>query len=44
VSTGTQVTLARWIDVHEDDLDEARMATWVKQSAALPGWVPGQPS
>jgi hypothetical protein len=31
---------ARWIDLHEDDLDEARLATWVKQAAALPGWVP----
>jgi hypothetical protein len=31
---------ARWIDIHEDDLDEALMATWVKQAAALPGWVP----
>jgi hypothetical protein len=31
---------ARWIDIHEDDLDEAQMATWVKQAAALPGWVP----
>ncbi len=30
---------ARWIDIHEDDLDEAQMATWVKQAAALPGWV-----
>ena len=30
---------ARWINVHEDDLDEAQMATWVKQAAALPGWV-----
>ena len=29
---------ARWIDIHEDDLDEERMATWVKQAAALPGW------
>ena len=28
----------RWIDIHEDDLDEARMATWVKQAAAKPGW------
>jgi hypothetical protein len=35
---------ARWIDVHEDDLDEAQMATWVKQAAALPGWVPSRPS
>jgi hypothetical protein len=31
---------ARWIDIHEDDLDEAQMAIWVKQAAALPGWVP----
>ena len=29
---------ARWIDVREDDLDEAQMADWVKQAAALPGW------
>ena len=35
---------ARWIDIHEDDLDEAQMASWVKQAAALPGWMPGQPS
>jgi hypothetical protein len=35
---------ARWIDIHEDDLDEAQMATWVKQAAALPGWVPGRSS
>jgi len=28
----------RWIDIHEDDLDEAQMASWVKQAAALPGW------
>jgi len=32
---------ARWIDIHEDDkLDEAQMAKWVKQAAALPGWIP----
>jgi len=31
---------ARWIDIHQDDLDEAQMATWVKQATALPGWVP----
>ena len=29
---------ARWIDIQEDDLDEAQMAKWVKQAAALPGW------
>ncbi len=31
---------ARWVDVHEDDLDEAQMAEWVRQAAALPGWAP----
>ena len=31
----------RYIDIHEnDELDEAQIATWVKQAAALPGWVP----
>jgi hypothetical protein len=31
----------RWIDIHEDDeLDEAQLAKWVKQAAALPGWAP----
>jgi hypothetical protein len=30
----------RYVDIHEDDLDEAQMATWVKQAAALPGWIP----
>ena len=31
----------RYLDIHEDgELDEARMADWVKQDAALPGWVP----
>src|SRR5688572_4098488 len=32
----------RYLDIHEDDLDEAQMATWVKQAAALPGWIPGR--
>ena len=31
----------RYLDIHEDDhLDEAQMATWVRQAAALPGWAP----
>jgi hypothetical protein len=31
----------RYFDIHEgDELDEAQMATWVKQAAGLPGWVP----
>ena len=29
---------ARWIDLHEDDLDEAQLAAWIRQAAALPGW------
>ena len=30
----------RYLDIHEgDQLDEAQMATWVNQAAALPGWV-----
>jgi hypothetical protein len=36
---------ARWNDIHEGvQLDEAQMAAWVKQAAALPGWDPGRPS
>lgn len=31
---------ARWIDIYENDtFDEAQMAKWVKQAAALPGWL-----
>src|SRR5438105_88163 len=31
----------RYVDIREGDkLDEAQMATWLKQAAALPGWVP----
>jgi hypothetical protein len=31
----------RYLDIREDDeLDEAQMADWVKQAAALPGWIP----
>lgn len=36
--TGGSGEEARWIDIHEDDLDDARMATWIRQAAALPGW------
>ena len=32
---------ARWIDIYEDDkFDTAQMASWVKQAAAIPGWIP----
>lgn len=30
---------ARWIDIHEDRFEEAEMAAWVRQAAALPGWA-----
>jgi hypothetical protein len=29
---------ARWVDLHEGEFDEARLASWVRQAAALPGW------
>ena len=29
------------LEIHEaDELDEAPLASWVKQAAALPRWVP----
>jgi len=31
----------RYLDIYEgDELDEALMTSWVKQAAALPGWIP----
>ena len=36
---GGKAKEARWIDVHEDDLDEAQLAKWIKQAAKLPGWM-----
>jgi hypothetical protein len=31
----------RYIDIRENDqIDETQMATWIRQAAALPGWVP----
>ena len=29
----------RYLDVYEGELDEAQFAKWVKQAAALPGWM-----
>jgi hypothetical protein len=40
IPAGGTAEEARWIDIHEDDLDEAQVAAWVKQAAALPGWSP----
>jgi hypothetical protein len=31
----------RYLDLHEDDeLDEKQLSRWLKQAAAVPGWVP----
>ena len=30
----------RYLDIREGQLDEKQMTTWVRQAAALPGWVP----
>ena len=40
VPPGGTAKEARWIDVHEDDLDEKQMVAWIKQAAAIPGWEP----
>ena len=29
---------ARWVDIHEGELDEAQMTEWVRQASAIPGW------
>ena len=29
---------SRWVDIYEDRLDEAQIATWVRQAADIPGW------
>ncbi len=35
----------RYLDIREDDaLDEAQLAAWIRQAAALPGWVPSRHS
>jgi hypothetical protein len=41
----SKVKDTRYLDIREGDtLDEAQLAAWLKQAAALPGWVPGRPS
>jgi hypothetical protein len=31
---------ARYVHIEEGGFDEARMIDWVKQAAAIPGWIP----
>jgi hypothetical protein len=34
----------RYLDIYEaDELDEAQLITWIRQSAAMPGWDGGSP-
>jgi hypothetical protein len=36
----SKVKATRYLDIHEDDaLDEAQMASWIKQAALLPGFL-----
>jgi len=30
----------RYLDIREGEFDEAKIARWVSQAAALPGWIP----
>ena len=41
VPPGGTAKEARWIDVHEDDLDEAQVARWIEQASSIPGWMAG---
>jgi hypothetical protein len=34
---------ARWIDIHEHDMDESQLVQWIQQAAAIPGWGKSQP-
>ena len=38
VPPGGTAKEARWIDLREGPLDEAQLATWIAQAAAIPGW------
>jgi hypothetical protein len=38
VPPGGRVGEARWIDLHEDDFDEARLTAWIRQASSMPGW------
>lgn len=40
VPPGGAAKEARWIDIHEgEDPGKTHLASWVKQAAALPGWL-----
>ena len=29
----------RYLDIHQNEFDEAQIASWIRQAAALPGWA-----
>ena len=39
VPSGGTAKEARWIDIREDDFDEAKLTAWIKQAAVIPGWL-----
>ncbi len=38
VPSGGTSKEGRWVDIHEDDMDEKQLERWIKQAAKLPGW------
>jgi hypothetical protein len=38
VPAGGKSEEARWVDIHENDMDEVQLAAWIRQAAAIPGW------
>ena len=36
--TGGSSKEARWIDIHERDLNEQQLRRWIRQASDLPGW------
>jgi hypothetical protein len=41
VPSGGTSKEARWVDIHEGDLDAAQMEAWIKQASSMPGWKTG---
>jgi hypothetical protein len=38
VPPGGTAKEARWLDIREGDLEEAKLVPWIRQAAAIPGW------
>ncbi len=36
---GGKAKEARWVDVHQNDLNEKQMVKWIQQAATIPGWL-----